>query len=231
MEENPVEEDVNEINTTLLELQDAFATALRNAGVLGKLRAQLRAAAISVIRGDPYLRTAAVGKTILPAALSPEGRVALLLIEEFARVHGLQQTLGVFEEESNLSLVGELERNTAQRLRGSLESSALEQLIAAAMAREAPQLQGKEPIMTSGSMLPASTPCVSDEREEEREQHTGNRQHQQPKKEVRTELETPRHPEIAAGLKEYEDSINYSIVSVTGLPGVDESNYDKIEKF
>ncbi|RNF10465.1 hypothetical protein TraAM80_01511 [Trypanosoma rangeli] len=228
MEENPVEEDTNEINTTLLELQGAFAEALRNAGVLGKLRAQLRAAAISVIRGDPHLRTAAVGKTILPGDLLPEGRVALLLIQDFARMHGLQQTLGVFEEESNLSLVGESEMNTARRLQCSQKSSALEQLIAAAMAHASPRMEEQQMTMTPESMLRAPTRVAATSGGEEEKGHLEAKQEHE---EERGPWALPHHPEIAAGLKEYEDSVDYSVVDTTDLSCADESMYDSIDKF
>ncbi|RNF20910.1 uncharacterized protein Tco025E_03615 [Trypanosoma conorhini] len=222
MEEHPVEDDANEINTTLLELQSAFAAALRNAGVLGKLRAQLRAAAISVIRGDPHLRTAAVGKTVLPADLSPEGRVALLLIEDFARVHGLQQTLGVFEEESNLSLVGEPERNTARRLQGPRKTSALEQLVAAAMAHEPPQREEQQPAAAheSESRAPATTAAAAAAAAGKQEEAAEG-----------APVAAAHHPEIAAGLEDYEDSVDYSVMDTTDPSCADEGMYDSIEKF
>ncbi|ESL06620.1 hypothetical protein TRSC58_05703 [Trypanosoma rangeli SC58] len=228
MEENPVEEDTNEINTTLLELQGAFAEALRNAGVLGKLRAQLRAAAISVIRGDPHLCTAAVGKTMVPGDLSPEGRVALLLIQDFARMHGLQQTLGVFEEESNLSLVGESELNTARRLQGSQKSSALEQLIAAAMAHASPRIEEQQSTMTLKSVLRAPTGVAA---AAEGEEQKGHLEAKQEHGEEGGSWEVPHHPEIAAGLREYEDSVDYSVAGTSDPSCADESMYDNIDKF
>lgn len=235
MGDHVAEDDAGEINTTLLELQDALATALRNAGVMGKLRAQLRAAAVGIIRGDPHLREAAVGQTSLPSAMSLEARVALLLIQDFARVHGLRHTLGVFEAESNMCLVGESERETArvffQPHSGACDRpSALERLVAGALSQAAQEtlqnrqngeeIKGEEKQSTIASLAERTAP---DSAFVESTCHMGKKQEDE-------EMEM-LDSIVAVGLKECESSVTYSTTSVTDISCSDDPMYDFIEKF
>ncbi|KAH9584025.1 hypothetical protein LSM04_001311 [Trypanosoma melophagium] len=231
-EQHPGEEDVNEINTTLLELQDALTAALRETGVLGKLRAQLRAAAVSVVRGDPHLREAAVsaGKImqINDKQISLEGRLALLMMEDFMRVHGMLHSLGVLAAESNVSMVGETERTTLQQMRTRLfnkednnnnnNMSILERLIANTLQRDKPVVRSAS---TGSSSISLTPPEQSKEIEEEEEIDE--------KKEK--EKEIPHNVEIITELQEYDDSVDFSDVSVADMSSVDITAYDYIEKF
>ncbi|ORC91114.1 uncharacterized protein TM35_000061190 [Trypanosoma theileri] len=278
MEEHPVEEDVNEINTTLLELQDALTAALRETGVLGKLRAQLRASAISVVRGDSHLRDAAVssaGKIMQPASLSLEARVALLLMEDFMRVHGLLHTIGVFEAESNVCLIGETERATMkemqslqqqqqqQQQQSSGEKSILEKLIANTLQRDKPIiLQGTSTGSSSLSLTPPEhsvQPSKEIEIEEEKEKEEKGKEQQQQstimkmgmmnnnninninnnnnnkekekEKEKKEEQEVPHNIEIIDELKEYDDSVDFSDISIEDISSMNKTSYDYMENF
>lgn len=98
-------EEGNESNAALLQLQDAFVSALTSSGVLGKIRAELRATALSLLRGDEALERAAVGDVLRPATLAPTSKVALLLLYDFLQHHHLRQTAGVLEVEGSVHLL------------------------------------------------------------------------------------------------------------------------------
>ncbi|CAJ1011546.1 hypothetical protein Q4I28_006859 [Leishmania naiffi] len=98
-------EEGNESNTTLLQLQDAFVSALTASGTLGKIRAQLRATALALIRGDEDLQNAAVGPFIRPLTLTTPTKVSLLLLYDFLQHHHLQQTAGVLDVEGSVHLL------------------------------------------------------------------------------------------------------------------------------
>ncbi|CBH11423.1 hypothetical protein, conserved [Trypanosoma brucei gambiense DAL972] len=238
MEEgHAMEDDVNEINTTLLGLQQAFAAAMRESGVMGKMRAQLRAAAIGVIRADPCLRDSALGTVLQPAELPLEGRVALLLIEDFLRTHGLKLAGGVFEEECNISMVGEAERHIVEQQRqyqpnqGTPRSSLLESLLARVIdPRECQQLQqqktGAAPIAHAlphlgQSVAPSPAAATSTT-------HTVKRERRRPAAELSVPLEVQGRSEITAWLKEYEDSVDFSDSSLEDMPCVDEQTFDAV---
>jgi hypothetical protein len=98
-------EEGNESNAALLQLQDAFVSALTSSGALGKIRAELRATALSLLRGDEELQRAAVGDVLKPTSLSTTSKVALLLLYDFLQYHQLRQTAGVLEVEGSVHLL------------------------------------------------------------------------------------------------------------------------------
>ncbi|GET91743.1 hypothetical protein, conserved [Leishmania tarentolae] len=98
-------EEGSEANAALLQLQDAFVSALTASGTLGKIRAQLRASALALIRGDDELQNAAVGPFIRPATLNTHAKVSLLLLYDFLQHYHLQQTAGVLDVESSVHLL------------------------------------------------------------------------------------------------------------------------------
>lgn len=98
-------EEGNESNAALLQLQDAFVSALTASGALGKIRAQLRATALALTRGDDDLMQAAVGPVTRPLSLPPSAKVSLLLLYDFLQHHQLSQTAGVLEVEAGVHLL------------------------------------------------------------------------------------------------------------------------------
>lgn len=131
----------------LLELKDAFVGALTANGVLGKIKAQLRASAVSLLRGDPTLAEAAVGRTTAPDRLSLESGVVLLLIHQFLLQHNMTATAGVFEAEGAVREVSRAARDVVEKrfLRGAGASSA-----AAAVRDDASSpLAVEEPVLTT----------------------------------------------------------------------------------
>lgn len=82
-------------------------SALSADGTLGKLKAQLRAAAVSILRDKPALAEAAVGKTVAIGNLSLETQVVFLLIHEFLLAHSMNVSAGLFEQECTLSNASE----------------------------------------------------------------------------------------------------------------------------
>lgn len=85
----------------LAELKEAFTSALIANGVLGKMKAQLRAAAVSLLRGDSSLTTAAIGDTF-STNTELETKVTLLLIHNFLVANHLSITAGIMESECSL---------------------------------------------------------------------------------------------------------------------------------
>ncbi|KAG5494967.1 hypothetical protein JKF63_02019 [Porcisia hertigi] len=120
----------SESNAALMQLQDAFVSALTASGTLGKIRAQLRATALALLRGDDDLQNAAVGSFIRPLTLTTHAKVSLLLLYDFLEHHHLRQTAGVFDVESSVHLL--LEERTsllAELARLPGEGSLLERLL------------------------------------------------------------------------------------------------------
>lgn len=111
-------EEGNESNAALLQLQDAFVSALTSSGALGKIRAELRATALSLIRGDEDLQRAAVGDALKPASLSTASKISLLLVFDFLQHHQLRQTAGVLEVEGGVHLLS----NEQDALLGDLQA-------------------------------------------------------------------------------------------------------------
>ncbi|KPI86881.1 hypothetical protein ABL78_4071 [Leptomonas seymouri] len=95
----------NESNAALLQLQDAFVSALTSSGALGKIRAELRATALSLLRGDDELQRAAVGDVLKCASLPVASKISLLLFYDFLQHHHLRQTTGVLEVEGSVHLL------------------------------------------------------------------------------------------------------------------------------
>lgn len=99
-------EDVDEEHRkSFMTLKMALMVELCNNGVLGKLKAQLRASAVSSLRGKTELADAAVGKTINVNNFSQETKIVLLLIREFLIAHDINITAGIFEEECSLAAI------------------------------------------------------------------------------------------------------------------------------
>ncbi|CUG92335.1 Hypothetical protein, putative [Bodo saltans] len=127
------------LNTQLADVHNEFMTALVNTGLLGKLRAQLRAAAVAIIDDDKVaLRT--LGSHNMKTA-TDRSKIALLLIEDFLQSNTMKHSLGVFVEESNVGSVKAEEREQLlnpiqQRAPGGAaqSSSLLETLIGLALA-------------------------------------------------------------------------------------------------
>lgn len=114
MDEDIDKKFANEVS--LVDLKEAIMCALSADGTLGKLKAQLRAAAVGILRNKPALGEAAVGKTVAIGALSLETQVAFLLIHEFLLAHSMNVSAGLFEEECTLSEVSEEALNMTQTL-------------------------------------------------------------------------------------------------------------------
>lgn len=93
-------EDGNEANSQLLELQDAFVQTLSASGALGKIRAELRATALSLLRADPSMKLAAVGATHSLVDMPLESQVTLLLVDDFLRQKSYRQSAGVYSAEA-----------------------------------------------------------------------------------------------------------------------------------
>ncbi|KAK7197285.1 hypothetical protein NESM_000675200 [Novymonas esmeraldas] len=152
-------EDGNESNAALLQLQDAFVNALTASGALGKIRAQLRASALALIRGDDDLQDAAVGPVVRPMALSSGAKVSLLLLYDFLQHHHLHQTAGVLEVEGSMHLLS----NERASLLGGLaqlpgDGSLLERLL---QSHEADKEKGRivnPPSTTTAAAAAAPSP-------------------------------------------------------------------------
>lgn len=115
------------------DLKNALAGALAANGVLGKIRAQLRASAVSLLRSDPGLKEAAVGSTVEMKKLPLETQVAFLLIHEFLSHHKMDTTAGIFAEEGAISEVNveirELMRNKLGSDKGTSDKCILSSLV------------------------------------------------------------------------------------------------------
>lgn len=97
-EDDTVQDD-QEVNTHVLELQDALLSALSASGALGKIRAQVRASTLSLLRGDPALQEAAIGKTG-SQSVSAESKIAMMLVQDFLKTHLLDEAAGVLAAEA-----------------------------------------------------------------------------------------------------------------------------------
>lgn len=122
--------DGSDSNTAMLQLQESFVNALTACGALGKIRAQLRATALALMRGDTDLQGAAIGDAISPLTMSTTSKVALLLMYDFLQSHGFTQTAGVLEVEGTIQLLAGEEAGIVEGIRdlGS-GGSAMDQLI------------------------------------------------------------------------------------------------------
>lgn len=155
-------DDNNEVNSHLLELQDALVQALSACGALGKIRAQLRAAAIGLLRADPELQMAAVGQTHPLPGMPLLTQVSLLLIEDFLNQLALRETAGVFLAEAGAGFASdEAHAALQQGIRGQLahtetagKGSLLEALVASALRAE-PTAAASLPAKENGLVTPA----------------------------------------------------------------------------
>lgn len=82
-------------------VQDAFVTALVTSGVYGKLRAQLRAAAVGILRDDTGLLNVSC-PCPHPSTLDPAQQLALELVRDLLHEMQYSCSAGVFEEEASL---------------------------------------------------------------------------------------------------------------------------------
>ncbi|EPY24242.1 hypothetical protein STCU_04860 [Strigomonas culicis] len=198
-----IEEDGNEANTQLLELQDAVVNALTASGILGRLRAQLRASTLGLLKGDKGLIEASVGKAVPLAALTLEHRVVLLLIKDFFEKGGYTETLGMFEAESNVRLLGEEEEHAARTVASHFEpeESILEQLLVSSMRDP----EGLSRAKTASTVAPDQDGNVNDE--------------------VDAVSEEPSDVDVTRGLQGYEPSLDFS----DGDGPIDTLRMDEIE--
>ncbi|CAD2217867.1 hypothetical protein AGDE_07497 [Angomonas deanei] len=178
-------EDENDANAQLIELQDSFVNALTHSGALGKLRAQLRAAALSLLRGDSEMHEATVGKGLNPFDLSPSCKLTLLLIQNFLLEKGLTETASILEAEASLKFISGDDASVAEELISKSNENTLEQLISDG-------LQAREGGIT----------VAKKKTDEGAESPTGGLSE--------TPLEEPSNMETYRALSEYEPSIDFS---------------------
>ncbi|CBZ29799.1 conserved hypothetical protein [Leishmania mexicana MHOM/GT/2001/U1103] len=200
-------EEVSESNAALLQLQDAFVSALTASGTLGKIRAQLRATALALIRGDDELQNAAVGPFIRPLTLTTHAKVSLLLLYDFLQHYHLQQTAGVFDVESGVHLLF----NERSVLLGDLarlpgDGPLLERLVR--LHEPGRQIPGAGPsnatVVPTTSQATASIPTakppaspVASASSSASEEHTAT-------------MASPQDADVQYELDRYEDSIPFS---------------------
>lgn len=199
----------SEINSQLLDLQDAFVHAMTVSGTLGKLRAQLRAAAIGLLRGDSALQRSAVGEPICVPELPLASRVALLLVQDFLQSRSLNHTLGIFEAEGSPGLTGGDAKEAIHRLLEDVnpEGSMLERLISATLQ------SGLASVATASPGL-LTTPCPPTPSPETQDMGS-----------VSTSDLLVVAPVVAEALAEYEPSVSFS----DSGGRLDEGLYDEIE--
>jgi hypothetical protein len=154
------------LNTQLADVHNEFMTALVNSGLLGKLRAQLRAAAVAII-DDDKVALRALGSQNMKSA-TDRSKIALLLIEDFMQANMMKHSLGVFTEESSVGSVTSGEREQLlgpiqQKASGAIapqSSSLLETLIGLALA---PPSQPSAPSLVAAAAA-APQPAASSQR-------------------------------------------------------------------
>lgn len=83
-------------------MQEAFLDALVATGVLGKVKAQLRAAAVGIVRDDAA-RINASSPNDHPSRMSEPSKIALLLVHDFLQCMNYNLTEGVFAEEASVA--------------------------------------------------------------------------------------------------------------------------------
>ena len=86
------------------ELRDLVATTLENAGILGKIKAQLRANVyLALEEGDKVSSKSRLVNTKLTNYLNTtNGRLVASLVREFLEFFNLDYTLAVFDPETNI---------------------------------------------------------------------------------------------------------------------------------
>ena len=96
--------DDNVLAGQLSEVHESFIAGLVQAGIMGKLRAQLRLAAVGLLNDDKKALGIVRGSPLAPSALPVKTQIALLLIDEFLTVHddSYKASQGIFHEESGV---------------------------------------------------------------------------------------------------------------------------------
>lgn len=103
--DNEIDGIHDESTAKLIALKKALVCVLCSNGILGKVKAQLRASAVSCLRGNPALADAAVGKTIDMNRVPIASQIVLVLIHQFLIAHDMNITAGVFEAEGSLDQI------------------------------------------------------------------------------------------------------------------------------
>ncbi|KEG05222.1 hypothetical protein DQ04_25301000, partial [Trypanosoma grayi] len=142
------------------------------------------------------------------------------------------------------------ERGAMQALQRNGAPSALEALLAGAIGVEALLQSAPGSSSTASTSSSSSSPPPQQQQQEPKQQGNHHqlqqqhhheeddeeerrRQHQEEAKRGKEnghDWEAPHHPEITAGLNEYEDSIDFSDASVADTSSIDETPYDYIER-
>ncbi|ESO10743.1 hypothetical protein HELRODRAFT_190154 [Helobdella robusta] len=87
------------------ELRDVLIKALENAGVLGKIRAQLRASVfLALEKAESEKKITLADRNFLNFAKTSEGNLIISLILDFLKVFNLDCTLSIFEPEAVVDL-------------------------------------------------------------------------------------------------------------------------------
>lgn len=218
-------DDGNEANTQLLELQDALMHALSMSGALGKLRAQLRATAIGLFRGDADLQHAAVGSTMSPGELPVESRLTLLLLHDFLQERGLEATAGVLEAESGMRIPASEERDALLGQFSPLpgQGTLLERVVHYAVNASNDGTHSGRPLPATASGLAAVSSTFGQPRPVD---SVGMADVSSTMVGWGTAPEVaPEDADVAEGLENYENSIDFDDVEGT----IDVAEYDEVE--
>ena len=86
------------------ELRDLVATTLENSGILGKIKAQLRANVyIALEEGDNVKsKSKLINQNLIDFLSTTNGRLVASLVREFLEFFDLDFTLAVFDPETNI---------------------------------------------------------------------------------------------------------------------------------
>ena len=89
------------------ELRDLVATTLENTGILGKIKAQLRANVyIALEEGDNVKnKSKLVNNSLISFLSTTNGRLVASLVREFLEFFNLDFTLAVFDPETNIGKI------------------------------------------------------------------------------------------------------------------------------
>lgn len=232
--------DDDDEGAQLNELKDAFVHALTANGVLGKIKAQLRASAVGLLRGDPDLEHTAVGRTLSIPKLSLESKVTLLLIHQFLLEHNMTATAGVFEAEGSLQEVGrDVEGLVKDRFPfSSIDGGSSEDCPLIALVREALNAPATEVTRVNSSI--SITPYTSSPKAESRSPYANLTESSAARHEPSEELDTDPNSEaldvlantgaVAKVIREMEDSFEFSDNEGELLSSQAE-RYDRVEAY
>lgn len=131
----------------LSEVHDAFVTALINSGMMGKIRAQLRAAALAIVKDDKKTEAVIGGHAM--KNLPTETKIAFLLVDEFLKAKRLKQSHGIYHEECGVEALESSKQTILEPLSSTVPSSSsggtlLEDIIAAALCGDDSSLQAQQ---------------------------------------------------------------------------------------